>query len=285
MQLSRDDLRRLQLAELQIALDVKELCEKHGIRYALLGGSALGARRHRGFIPWDDDVDMGMLREDFDRFVEVARRELPDDLYLQYWLDDPHMGAPFAKVRRNNTLMLELSSTNTGGHKGISIDIFPFDNVADGFGQHLWKLQLKFFKRVVRHQTGYTMNELPLRLYLVDLPVRIISRLLPRERAKRKLHRLMTRFRDLQTDNVIAVGGAYDFRKDTLKRTWLSDLAPCEFEGRHFLCPADLDGYLAHMYRDFMSYPPVEQRRTTHAILELRFEGGGDARAGFGRSP
>ena len=118
--------------KLQIAVEVTDLCDRHGIRYALLGGSALGARRHRGFIPWDDDMDMGMLRDDFERFLDVARRELSDSLYVQYWRDDPHMGATFAKVRRNNTVMLEEGSKDTGGHKGISIDIFPFDNVPDG---------------------------------------------------------------------------------------------------------------------------------------------------------
>ena len=272
MHVSSDDLRRLQLTELQIAVEVKNLCEKHGISYALLGGSALGARRHRGFIPWDDDMDMGMLREDFDRFIEVARSELPDRLYVQYWLDDPHMGAPFAKVRLDNTLMLELSSTDTGGHKGISIDIFCFDNVPDGFAEHPWKLQLKFWKRVVRRQTGYTIKRLPWFLNVADLPVRIISHVVSKQRAKRKLHRLMTRFRDRPCERVIAVGGAYDFRKDTLKRKWLTDLAPREFERHDFLCPADLDAYLAHMYGDFMALPPVEQRSTKHTILELSFD-------------
>jgi lipopolysaccharide cholinephosphotransferase len=272
MHVSSDDLRRLQVTELQIAVEVKRLCEKHGISYALLGGSALGARRHRGFIPWDDDMDMGMLREDFERFLKIARSELPDSLYVQYWLDDPHMGAPFAKVRLNNTLMLELSSTDTGGHKGISIDIFIFDNVPDSFAERPWKLQLKFWKRVVRRQTGYAIKELPTLLYLADLPVRIISQLGPKQRAKRRLHRLMTRFQDHPGERVIAVGGAYDFRKDTLKRKWLSDLTPQQFEGHDFLCPTDLDAYLAHMYGDFMALPPVEQRTTQHTILELSFD-------------
>lgn len=272
MRISSEDLRRLQLTELGIAAAITDLCDKHGIPYVLLGGSALGARRHEGFIPWDDDMDMGMLRKDFDRFVDIARHELPDSLYVQYWLDDAHMGAPFAKVRLNNTRVLEATSKDTGGHKGISVDIFPFDNVPDGIAEIAWKLQLKFWKRVLRHKCGYTIRELPFLAYLADLPPRAVSRLLSVGRAKRKLHRLMTRFSDRDTRRVLAVGGAYDFRKDMLERRWFVDRARRSFEDRSFYCPAKIDEYLAHMYGDFMSLPPIDDRTNKHTIVELKFD-------------
>jgi len=272
MEISSEDLRRLQLAELSIAGEVAELCDRHNIPFVLLGGSALGARRHDGFIPWDDDIDMGMLRKDFDRFIEIARAELPDRLYLQYWLHDPHMGAPFAKVRLNNTRVIEATSKDTGGHKGICIDIFPFDNVPNGFVQYPWKLLLKFWKRVVRRKGGYTFKGLPASVYVADIPVRLVARLISKERAKRSLHRLMTRYNDGPAEKVLAVGGAYDFAKDMLKSSWLSVRSPRRFEDRTLPCPADIDGYLAHMYGDFMSLPPVQQRRNKHAILDLNFD-------------
>ncbi len=271
-----DDLRRLQLAQLQIAVEVTDLCDRHRIGYALLGGSALGARRHRGFIPWDDDMDMGMLREDFERFLQIARTELSKSLYVQYWLDDPHMGAPFAKVRRNNTVMVEEASKETGGHKGISIDIFPFDNVPDDIAEYPWKLELKFWKRLLRHQTGYTIRRLSLPLYVADLPTRIAARIFTPGQAKRRMHKVMTRFRHRPADRVLAVGGAYDFKKDMLKVTWLSDVTRQSFEDREFYCPTAIDDYLAHMYGDFMALPPVEERNSKHRIRLLEFD---DARA------
>ena len=272
MHVSDEDLRRLQLAQLRIAVEVTDLCDKHDIGYVLLGGSALGARRHAGFIPWDDDMDMGMLRKDFDRFLEVARRDLPGSLYVQHWLDDPHMGALFAKVRRNNTRVLEATSKDTGGHKGISIDIFPFDNVPDGLAEFSWKLQLKAWKRVLRHKCGYTIRDLPVLLKLADLPARIVSRLVSKESAKRRMHRLMTRFSGGETERVLAVGGAYDFTRDMLKRKWLTDRAAHAFEDRKFYCPAELDAYLEHMYGNFMSLPPVEDRTNKHTIVDLKFD-------------
>jgi lipopolysaccharide cholinephosphotransferase len=272
MQISPENLRRLQLAELSITAEIADLCDRHDISYVLLGGSALGARRHQGFIPWDDDMDIGMLRKDFDRFVKIARGELTDSLYLQYWLDDPHMGAPFAKVRLNNTRVLEAMSKHTGGHKGISVDIFQFDNVPDGFAENPWKLQLKFWKRVLRHKCGYTIRQLPLLAYLADLIPRTVSRLVSLEYAKRELHRLMTRFSEDETERVLAVGGAYNFRKDMLKRSWLVDRVRRPFEDHSFYCPAKIDEYLAHMYGDFMSLPPVDDRTNKHTIVELRFD-------------
>ena len=272
MPVSDEDLRRLQLTQLGIAVEVTDLCDRHGIRYVLLGGSALGARRHGGYIPWDDDFDMGMLREDFDRFLEIAKRDLPNRLYVQYWLDDPHMGAPFAKVRLNGTRMIEASSKGTGGHKGISIDIFSFDNVPDGAAEGPWKAQLMFWRRVLRHKTGYSMRKLPPLKYVADLPTRIASRLVPLGQAKRRLHKLMTRYRDRRSDRVLAVGGAYDFHKDMLKASWLTDATVRPFEDRSFRCPTDIDAYLAHMYGDFMALPPVEQRTNRHNILELEFD-------------
>lgn len=271
MKISAEDLRRLQLTELRIAVEVTSLCDEHDIPYVLLGGSALGARRHAGFIPWDDDMDMGMLRRDFDRFIEIARKRLPGHLYVQHWLDDPHMGAPFAKVRLNDTRMVEATSRETGGHKGISVDIFPFDNVPSGFAEYPWKLKLMFWKRLLRHKTGYTIKHLPLHLYLADLPIRVGSRLVSAKLAKRRMHKLMTRYEARPGERVLAVGGAYDFTKDMLQTSWLTDRTRREFEGVSFQCPADIDGYLTHMYGDFMALPPIEDRNNKHTIVELKF--------------
>jgi len=271
MQISPQQLRKLQLTQLGIAVEVAALCDKHGLSYVLLGGSALGARRHGGFIPWDDDMDMGMLRHDFDRFLDVARRELPTSFYVQYWLDDPHMGAPFAKVRLNDTRLVEESSKGTGGHKGIAIDIFPFDNVPNGLVEYPWKLLLMFWKRLLRHKSGYTMRALPLLRRLADLPMRIAARHISKENAKQRFRSLMSRYNDETTDRVLAVGGAYDFSKDMLKRSWLTDRCRQQFEDRSFYCPADLNGYLEHMYGNYMCLPPVEDRRTNHTILDLVF--------------
>lgn len=267
------DLRRLQLEQLQIALAVKRICDECSIKFALVGGSALGARRHSGFIPWDDDLDIGMLREDFDRFVDAAEEMLPDNLYLQYWLNDPHMGVPFAKVRNRDTVLIERSSARTGGCKGIAIDIFPFDCSPAGYRRILWELRLRFWKRIVREQTGYAtsrQNRYPLILYRF---LRLLSRSIPSSYARARLQNLIICYAGSDTPEVVAVGGAYGFKKDRLPRRWLDCLATYQFEGFDFLCPAELDEYLSHMYGDYMTLPPVELQVPRHVATELRFAG------------
>lgn len=108
--MDRKTLRKVQLTQLEILKEVDRICTKHGIKYWLSGGTQLGAVRHNGFIPWDDDLDIDMMREDFNRFLKIARTELQESYYLQDWFTEKAYGLPFAKIRKNNTLFVEAGS-------------------------------------------------------------------------------------------------------------------------------------------------------------------------------
>ena len=124
-------LRCVQLTQLDMAKELKRICEKYHINYFLDCGSLLGAVRHQGFIPWDDDMDFGMMREDYDRFLEIAPKELPANLFLQTAETDSGYGYAFAKIRKNDSLYLERVSENSKENHGIFIDIFPYDSLPD----------------------------------------------------------------------------------------------------------------------------------------------------------
>jgi lipopolysaccharide cholinephosphotransferase len=268
--ISPEQLRQLQQAQLQIALEVTNLCAKHGLPYLLLAGTALGARRHGGFIPWDDDMDLGMLRPHYDAFLEIAKREIGPDLYVQNWLDDPHMGAPFTKVRRNDSTMVEAWSKDTGGHKGIFIDVFPLDNVPDGpVARVLHKFQLALLKRLLRHNSGYTITPLSGIRGVFDAMVRFASRHISQSAAKRSLDRTMRRYSDRSTRQVVAVAGCYGYAKESLLREWAEKLTNRPFEGHDLLAPVQIDAYLEHLYGDFMKLPPEEQRGNKHSVIKL----------------
>jgi lipopolysaccharide cholinephosphotransferase len=150
------DLERLQRHQLQVALHVRNLCERHGIRYFLVAGTLLGAVRHQGFIPWDDDLDIGMLREDYDRFIELAQNELPEDYFVQTYMSDPFMPLPYAKIRVNGTVLREVASRDCQWHSGIFIDIFPFDGVpANQMVRVVHKWSLYFFGRTLLVKCGF----------------------------------------------------------------------------------------------------------------------------------
>ena len=98
-----NQLRLCQLRQLSIAKEIQRICKKHKIIFFLNAGTLLGAVRHQGFIPWDDDLDVGMLRSEYDRFIDIASKELDEAYFLQTWDSDPKYPMPFAKIRLNGT--------------------------------------------------------------------------------------------------------------------------------------------------------------------------------------
>ena len=121
------NLRDCQLKQLSILEEVDCICRKHAIPYWLDGGSLLGAVRHGGFIPWDDDIDLGMRLEDLKRFIQVAPAELGENLFLQTPESDPSSKEPIIKIRDLNSLYLESGDNLAADYqKGLFIDIFPF---------------------------------------------------------------------------------------------------------------------------------------------------------------
>ena len=120
-------MNELQKVELDILQHFIEACEKLNVQYFLVCGSALGAKRHGGFIPWDDDMDVGMYREDYNKFMEQAPAILPEGYFLQNYKTDPAYSNVFAKLRNSNTTYIEKTAAELKINHGIYIDIFPLD--------------------------------------------------------------------------------------------------------------------------------------------------------------
>ena len=129
MQYRNEDLIKLQKAETEILSEVIRVCDENGITYFAVGGTALGAVRHSGFIPWDDDVDIGMLREDYERFLKIAPEKLKKGYTLCSAESEPNMPSYFAKVRKDGTVFKEESSKNIKMHHGIFLDVMPYDKI------------------------------------------------------------------------------------------------------------------------------------------------------------
>ena len=124
----KETLDKLHQVEMEILDDFVKVCEKHKLRYFLTGGTMLGAVRHSGFIPWDDDVDIGMPREDYDKFIEIGDEALGDKYQLECFEHNKNYHLPFAKVVKKNTIFDE-GFDKLKYLKGIYIDIIPFENV------------------------------------------------------------------------------------------------------------------------------------------------------------
>ena len=145
---NKNDIKSLQLICLEILKEIDRVCKKHNILYWLDSGSMLGAVRHNGFIPWDDDLDIAMFRDDYNRFLEIASKELKENYFLQTHQTDSEYPLFFAKVRRNNTFIDEKRYRRLNIHKGIYVDIFPVDKLGSNIKvakKHCRKLRGFYF--------------------------------------------------------------------------------------------------------------------------------------------
>lgn len=128
---STAELTQLQQVLYEILNKIDEICIKHDIPYFVIGGTAIGALYDKAILPWDDDIDIGMTRENYNRFLRIAPQELGADYFLSWQETDPHTPYYFAKVKKNKTLFVERMFKNVPMHPGIFVDIFPFDKIPD----------------------------------------------------------------------------------------------------------------------------------------------------------
>jgi len=256
------ELEKIHELELRIACEIKRICEKNNIRYFLTAGTLLGAVRHAGFIPWDDDMDIGMLREDFIRFEEVCKTQLGEEFFLQTWDSDSDYPYSFAKVRLNGTHIEEAFSQEGHSHDGLFVDIFPFDNAPDD--EKLRKKHARqyfFYKRLLWVKKGYGTNMKSesfrqlVRFYLFKL----ISLFFSYERGKAKFYKIQTKYNNIPTKKVVT-DGSYKYNKECIERKWVENLGPVKFEDVEFLSYNEKEEYLTYFYGDYMKLPPEDKR-------------------------
>ena len=149
LQLTQEQMQLLRQKELELLKIFIEVCDKLQLNYFAVEGTLLGAVRHQGFIPWDDDIDVGMMRQDFEVFVQQAGKLLPEGFFLQTHQTDPEYAQHFAKLRNSDTVFLETTYKNLNINHGIYIDIFPFDVYPDGKRQGR---RFDFMKLLVRYR-------------------------------------------------------------------------------------------------------------------------------------
>lgn len=236
------------------------ICRQLDIPYVLFAGTMLGAVRHQGFIPWDDDVDVILLREDYDRFMEEAERLLDrDKFYLQQEFSC-HWPMYFSKLRLNNTTCLEkYHPKDPAIHQGISMDIFPCDNAAKShFGRKMQFLASKVVIAKSLDKRGYDTDSRKKKLFMA------LCRLLPM-----KLFLKLTKWGRKDSEMVHSfLGGSSSFSKSVYPRIWFTDPAAMRFEEGEYPVSKHYDALLRQLYGDYTVLPPEDQRTVKqHAIL------------------
>lgn len=261
------DLRTLQRSILDIALEFRRICDKHGLKYFLIGGTLLGAVRHGGFIPWDDDMDVGMLREDYEKFLQVCPQELGEDFFLQTHGTDPSYAFCFAKIRLNGTTLAEDYAVHSEQHNGVYLDIFPYDDMPQGkLQQKLHYLMYKCVKWAALGKTDYAFVETKKRRFAACMKVLFFP--FSEDTLIRMLDRICTMHNREDAEYCVNMGGAYNYNEFTRKAN-LTELTTLDFEGYGFLAPTNYRELLAQMYGDYMKLPPVEKRGDQHRVVQM----------------
>ena len=241
--------------------DIVAVCNRHGIKYNLMCGSLLGVVRHKGFIPWDDDIDIGMLRADYERFLTEAPALLPEYYFLQTARTDPAFPHNFAKIRDSRTTFIETLTHRLPIHHGVFIDIFPFDPYPESALQaRMLEYRRKILKSRIDQAFHYDhpITRSPVGKTLLWAAERLYPTVPDAVRARERLY-TAPRTGDRVT-NFCGIWGD----REIVPREWLTETCELEFEGFRAKCPAAYDRYLTNVYGDYMQLPPVEKRVTHH---------------------
>ena len=272
MTISNKDLRKAQLLMLKILKEVHKICEENNIKYFLSDGTLIGAIRHQGFIPWDDDLDIGMLREDYEKFCKIAPQILSENFILQNFQTDKGYGLQFGKVILKNTVWIEQVAKNTNRQwSGIYIDIFPYDNITENkkmqklinrlyiFIQGLILIKFKYINISNYESMAKKLKYVLKKIYLCTISKKLLIYIRD-SICKRYLNKSKTL--------VTKYGG--NFYKNQNPYNFYKDLTLQNFEDTSFYIPKNYDKILKNLYGNYMEIPPIEKQRQ-HGIEYFDF--------------
>ena len=262
------ELQDIKKLSFEVLCAVRDVCEEHGISYSLTGGTLIGAVRHKGFIPWDDDIDIMMPRPDYDRFVSIVK----DGEYAAFRLlaqetEGKAYPYPFAKACHPKTELCENLVQQSELKLGVYVDIFPVDGIADSYRAAIRRT--KFFQvlhglKVTSNWTKFRRSKL--RKWYYE-PFRYVCYLISKILSRKRIDKILDRFVRKKKYEECKYAGRLvgDFgSKEIMPKLLFDEKIKLEFEGELFDAVADYDKFLTSLYGDYMTMPPKEKRVTHH---------------------
>ena len=267
-ELTKEELRAVQLTELELLKEVDRICKKSGITYNIIAGTLLGAVRHGGFIPWDDDADVAMLRPEYERFVRACGKELDRErFYFQDMDVTPGYRWGYGKLRKKNTLFLREHQEHMPYGQGIFIDIFPLDGVPDFRPMRALKnFECFCVRKILWSEVGkYADKSRGKRAWFG-----LLSRI-PEKAVKGYLRNLIRRANRKETKYVRILMFPTPNRTYGYLRDWYLHSRDYVFEGVSFRGIRDFDAYLSFKFGSYL-VPPPERERKVHPVSGLKVD-------------
>lgn len=270
IELSLQEIREIQLNILDY---IHDFCSERSINYSLGGGSLLGAVRHQGYIPWDDDIDIMMPREDYDIFIREFQQLDKNNLKLHHistQIDYPYL---FAKVSDSTTILRELNTSTPINNLGINIDIFPIDGLPTDMGKsiaHMKSISKQKFLidlKSITYRNGRRLANNRLLVYFIKLLTSFVSN----KRCIKEVEHLSSKYKIETSTHVACLVGSYGLR-ERCTNLILEEFVDLPFEDRYYKAICGYKEYLTNLYGHYMQLPPVDQRKTHHSIIAFRYK-------------
>lgn len=268
-------MNKLQKKQFDLLACFVGICEQLQIPYYLVCGSALGAVKYGGFIPWDDDIDVALLRPDYDRFLREAPALLPEGLFLQTFRSDPAYPNVFAKLRDSHTAFVETAVSHLNMNHGVFIDIFPLDGYPTGrTAQRRLERRKRRFRRLL---LAAFEGNFPFRVRVAISLMRLFGVHHRTQQILEKYERLISAY-DVHTSPLICNHGNWQGRLEYAPREQYGEGRTGFFEGLCVRIPMDAEGYLTQKYGDFHENPPPAARVGHHICTVVDLDASLDER-------
>lgn len=266
------DLKQLQRVILVIAKELKRLCDENNIRYTLIGGSLIGAVRHQGFIPWDDDFDVVMPREDYERFLECCKTKLNPEFSVLNWNTSDSYFMAFSKILLKGTEAVTEMRHNPNYPREIFIDVFPFDTIPDDAKLRKKQEKSSYFckKMLLCKQNGkeyykHFNGGKKVGYFFMGVASHFYNSRKLIERYEQEMNRYKG-----DTLDYTSITGSYGYSKEIIPHHMLENFIELPFEDTSFSVMRDYDYYLKMVFGDYMQLPP-EDKRHTHSFKRVDF--------------
>ena len=258
-------LRNLQLTELELLKEIDRICKKNNIKYNIIAGTMLGAIRNKGFIPWDDDADVAMLRPEYEKFKLACEKDLDNKrFYFQDQKNTKGYRWGYGKLRMKNTIFLRENQEYMPYEQGVFLDVFPMDNIPDNyFFRSIHNFRCFCIRKIFWSEVGkHVEKNLFLKVWYAVLSC------IPESMIKKHYYRFIERSNRKSTKNVRMLMFPSPTKDFGYLREWYTDLNLYQFEGLEFPGARDYDSYLKRCYNNYMEIPPVEKRKV-HPVTEI----------------
>lgn len=262
------NLRKVQLEQLKMLDECVKIFKKYNMDYYLIGGTLIGTQRNKGFIPWDDDIDIAVKRSDYDKFIEIANKELKNPYRLIHYSNDDDYTYYLANIINKNIFVTIMKETPI--KTNVSIDILPIDGIPNNKIARLWHKFVVYYYRCLAGFVNIDTIRKKKRSFVEKVLIAFgkvtkIGKRINLKKVRIKNDKFVRKYKYEDCEYVGTFYGNYGFH-EVVPKHFYGKGSLVEFEGKKYIGPEKVDEFLTHFYGDYMSLPPKDKRVGHHII-------------------